>query len=1427
MSYNCKPVGEAWKIPVNLSNTPGEAEHLDIAADNEGNVVVVWQEGYHPAHIKYTMKNVNESWIEPATIGEGRSPSITTDANGTMHCIWNNPCYSQKSKGGNWSEPVLLPDIRGGFGDIAVDSNGIIHVVGSCCDWIDSVYGNWMFHISSPQGSEWSSPIRLSPIDDQSCSDMTLSMTADNIGNIHLSYFRIQDYGIWYTSFNQVPLANFTATPTSGTVPLEVQFTDQSESNPIGWLWDFGYGQTSTEQNPTHIYESPGTYNVSLTVSIPPSTNNVIRTDCITVSENEVAPLPHYRAERLYNPTPQSQAYGIGKSVVSVGDVDDDGTSDFLIGAPYQKVGENIGQGQALLISGATKQILFIMNNPYPQSSANFGDPVALAGDVNSDGTPDFLIGAPFQKVGGNWGKGQAFVFNGATGELLLTLDNPNPQSITQFGASLSSAGDINEDGFSDLLIGCNNGKQAFVFDGSTGELLLTLSDPNTQEHSYFGISVASAGDVNMDEIPDLLIGCPKDESTGQAYVFSGATSELLLTLSNPQLFTKGSSFGWCVAPAEDINGDGTPDLLVGVYYHGKVFVFDGDTGGLILTLNLPPSDQYYHGQLSIAAIGDMNRDGTPDVLIGESSTEQAFIFSGVTGGILMTLNNPEPQEYAYFGSSVAVAEDVDDDNIPDLLIGACGQNVDYYGNHGQVFLFRSSEIIAEFNATPTSGKAPLTIQFICNSIGNITNMQWDFDDDGTIDSTEQNPSYTYQNAGMYAVCLKVTGSGGSDTELKADCIAVYEVPVANFSITPTIGVAPFEVQFTDKSIGTITNWHWDFNNDSKVDSTKQNPIYTFTEAGNYTISLIVSNPVGTNTKTKTESIEVISQQPEVWVDDDWVGFSPGELVEGHIFSINAFTNIQDGIDAVKSPGTVHVSAGTYNGNINLKDGVKLLGAGADVTTIDYGEDGSVVTAINVGTGTVLDGFKINNSNCWNPGDGIHIKYGEMNVSNNIIVGNCVGISAFQSSLFIQNNILENNTVCAIAIQDTYHATVTGNIITKNGDGISILGGSFANISNNTVSNNSGGISINTELGIVANNRITENSNVDNFYALSVSGGSSIINGNIVCDNCGRCTAGIAIFESSNTTVKNNIIARNIAQDSGGGILIGRAKSLLIINNVIIDNSPKGIVGGTPTIINCILWGNGDDLDGCTATYSNIEDGDLGDGNIYAYPMFINPNDGDYHLRSGSPCIDTGKNISALITDFDGNHRPIDGDEDGISIVDIGAFEYKPVMSCDTFEKELVLGWNLISLPLIPGNNNTNAVLGNDTIEYDKVSIFNATSKQFEDITTGTMNTGIGYYVNITTAGTWRYEGTSPISLDIILKPGLNMIGWLNNSKEISDALSPIESKYIYVARWNATSQSFEQYNPHAPNNINHFTTMDKGVGFFISMTQEEILTIA
>ena len=157
--------------------------------------------------------------------------------------------------------------------------------------------------------------------------------------------------------------------------------------------------------------------------------------------------------------------------------------------------------------------------------------------------------------------------------------------------------------------------------------------------------------------------------------------------------------------------------------------------------------------------------------------------------------------------------------------------------------------------------------------------------------------------------------------------------------------------------------------------------------------------------------------------------------------------------------------------------------------------------------------------------------------------------------------------------------------------------------------------------------------------------------------------------------------------------------------------------------------------------------------------------------------------------------------------------------------KSLPVGWNLVSRPDITADNSTASVLAG--VYYDAVYRYDASSHTFVDVSDGTMEPGVGYFVHVASPSTWTYTGTPYTQMNISLEPGLNMIGWLDCTKDITDALSSIEGKYWYVARWNATTQEYETYNPVAPPPFNDFDTLEPTTGYWISMKESGWLNVS
>ncbi|MEO0971858.1 MAG: integrin alpha [Pseudomonadota bacterium] len=412
----------------------------------------------------------------------------------------------------------------------------------------------------------------------------------------------------------------------------------------------------------------------------------------------------------LDNPDPQPNA-GFGHAMAGVGDIDGDGTADFLVGARFQDVDGNTDQGRVYLYSGADLSVLRTIENPVPQSGASFGRWVSRAGDVDRDGVPDLFVGTPFQTIDGNFQQGFAHLFSGATGELIYEFNDPEGQPAGHYGLSVSGVGDLNDDQVPDLFVGAHfkdidgsiDQGEAYIYDGATGELTLTLTTPEPVAGAFYGFPVDKIGDVNGDGTADLLIGAvfyPVDGNLGQgrAFVQSGVDGSIIHILDTPNPQPNGG-FGRSLEAINDINGDSVPDIVVGAHLHavdgkpgvGQVFVYSGASGDLLMTIDSPEGAKGAWFGLPVSSTADVDGDGTSDILVGAAFERgntpypqgRAYIFSGASGRLVQVLRNPEPQAGAQFGFKIEpVGGDLNGDGVPDLLVGAFRHDVEAPAQH-------------------------------------------------------------------------------------------------------------------------------------------------------------------------------------------------------------------------------------------------------------------------------------------------------------------------------------------------------------------------------------------------------------------------------------------------------------------------------------------------------------------------------------------------------------------------------------------------------------------------------------------------------------------------------------------------------------------------------------------------------------------------
>jgi len=441
-------------------------------------------------------------------------------------------------------------------------------------------------------------------------------------------------------------------------------------------------------------------------------------------SASGLAPAPGWTAE-----PDQSQAR-FGWSVASAGDVNGDGFADVIVGAPFYDNGQT-DEGRAFVYHGSASGLAIAPSwtAESDQAGAQFGASVAGAGDVNGDGYADVIVGAPFYD-NGQTDEGRAFLYRGSASglETAPSWTAESNQTSARFGASVAGAGDVNGDGYADALVGAplyDNGQtdegRAFAFYGQAAGLgtAAAWTAESNQTSAQFGASVAGAGDVNRDGFSDVLVGAPLYDNgqadEGRAFVYHGSSSGLGTAASwTGESDQAGAQFGASVAGAADVNDDGYSDVLVGAPLYdngqtdeGRAFAWYGGAGGLGASGTPANADWSAESNqasarfgASVASAGDVDGDGISDAVVGapgfdnpEADEGSVFLYRGSSTGLApsASFSSDSNDPSSSYGTSVSSAGDVNGDGYGDILVGAdlfdAGQT-----DEGRVFLFYGNE---------------------------------------------------------------------------------------------------------------------------------------------------------------------------------------------------------------------------------------------------------------------------------------------------------------------------------------------------------------------------------------------------------------------------------------------------------------------------------------------------------------------------------------------------------------------------------------------------------------------------------------------------------------------------------------------------------------------------------------------------------------
>ncbi|MDR6808332.1 hypothetical protein J2Y45_005318 [Dyadobacter sp. BE34] len=560
-----------------------------------------------------------------------------------------------------------------------------------------------------------------------------------------------------------------------------------------------------------------------------------------------------------------NQADGwFGTAVASAGDVNGDGYSDILVGCYTFDSGQT-DEGHVFVYNGGaegigTKDALTITNG---KPGAQMGFSVASAGDVNADGYDDVVVGAPYYDDG-EPSEGAAFVYYGSVDGLITNTYHllQKDQANSFFGGSVAGAGDTNGDGFDDVLVGAkeytigeSNEGVVFLYFGTASGIDLNVQPKALQMNkadSDFGYAVAGAGDINRDGYADIIIGAPTYIAQGIALVYYGGVNGPAnqVTLTG---FTN-THFGEAVSSAGDVNGDGYNDVIVGAWGaaigeqgEGAAYIYLGASSGLDVTYDKRLEGNQIDASFgfSVASAGDVNGDGYSDVIVGaryydkgESNEGAAIVYYGTVGGINDVTPSPTYLEAnvsgAYFGWSVNCAGDVNGDGYSDLIVGAPNFSVGQ-SNEGNVFVYQGS---------PDGAKAASSFSNESNTadnlLGKAVSGAGDVNGDGYSDVLAGANGYNNGQATDAGVTFVYYGNNGKGLR--------NNVRLYNASTLTPINHTNFN--YSEFNIGLFTKSFLGGSNKEKYVREVKAPGIAFSRIGN--------NPITTSTAFSTISGNIV-----------------------------------------------------------------------------------------------------------------------------------------------------------------------------------------------------------------------------------------------------------------------------------------------------------------------------------------------------------------------------------------------------------------------------------------------------------------------------------------------------------------------------------------------------------------------------------------
>ena len=692
-------------------------------------------------------------------------------------------------------------------------------------------------------------------------------------------------------------VAKISSNVSAGPAPLTVQFTDNSTGFPTNWLWDFGDDTTSTLQNPRHVFTKNGTYNVTLyaqrdtgnplTHSLDKKTFPVyirvgapVTADFSATPLNGTAPLA-VRFTDLSTSTDPIISWSW--------DFESDGTVDSTDKNPQHTYGK-AGRYSVTLTAGNSNRVGTKTRIGY----------ITVYENVVTNFTADQTIGmVPLTVRFTDTSTGNPTSWYWDFGDGYFSTDRDPVHTYNEARK------------YSVTL----NASHAYSFNKKTKPDYIQVE--STPVEAKFAVNRTAGPRSLTVQFTDTSTGGP----TGWNWTFGdGATSNLQ-------------------TPVHTYTANGTYSVTLTATHGTSTFI----SRPVTITVYTP----------IVAQMSVINSDGMAPLAVSftDSSTGDWDRWSWQFGDLTPNSTELNPV-HSYTKGGVYIANlTVWNSLRPDLRYTASATITAY------------DQANAAFTANVTSGIAPLTVQFWDNSSGNPNWRAWDFDSDGTVDSSEPNPTHVFREGGTYLVTLHVGNPAGEDPTPATRLIVVSEIFNASFTANVTQGSTPLAVQFTDESTGDgLTEWVWGFG-DGTGSSTSQNPVHTYTSAGSYTVSMTVKNATRSDSEVRTGYIIVtyapvlpiagFSASPTLGIaplDVDFTDLSTGNPTSWQWDFKNDGTIVSD----LQNPGVTYEGAGTYTvkltvNNTDSSDEEVKIGY---ITVVDPSAVMKITTSVGAG-GTI------------------------------------------------------------------------------------------------------------------------------------------------------------------------------------------------------------------------------------------------------------------------------------------------------------------------------------------------------------------------------------------------------------------------------------------------------------------------------------------